>query len=49
MGAELSKGAEATATAKLQAISATVTANLPAPREPNERSARPHCTQPESV
>ena len=47
MGAELSKGANATATAKREAKSATVAQNLPVPREPNERSADRHCPQPE--
>ena len=49
MGAELSKAADATATAKRKAKSATVAQNLPVPREPNERSADRHCPQPETV
>jgi hypothetical protein len=47
MGAELSKAADAAATAKREAKSASVAPNLPAPREPNERSADLHCPQPE--
>jgi len=49
MGAELSKGADATATTQHHAKSVTVMQNLPALRGPNERSVRRHCTRPESV